>query len=93
MTNPKLERVTADIAKAKAKILEWQSKLRAYERQKIELENEGFISIIRSEHISDADLSALMLALRNSQPKTAEPDIMAAKETVLEETRYASDET
>ena len=72
MTNPRIEKVNTQIANTKAKISEYQSKLRVLERQKIDLENEGFIALIRSEKISDAELAALMQSLRKDNTESAE---------------------
>jgi len=72
MTNPRIEKVNTQIANTKAKISEYQSKLRVLERQKIDLENEGFIALIRSEKISDTELAALMQSLRRDNTESAE---------------------
>ena len=56
MTNPKIEKVKTEIEKTKAKIAEYQSKLRGLERQKTEFENEQIVALVRSEKISDAEL-------------------------------------
>jgi len=67
MTNPKIEKVKAEIDKTKAKISEFQAKLRALERQKTDLENEQIVALVRSERISDAELSALMKSLHREE--------------------------
>ena len=68
MKNPKIEKVKAEIEKAKAKVAEHQAKLRDLEREKIRLENEQIVALVRSEKISDAELSALMRSLRKEEP-------------------------
>ena len=93
MTNPKLDKIQSDIAKTKARINEAQARLRALEKYKIELENESFINIIRSERISDLELSAIMQSLRKEQPKPAAQPVLALDKTKLEETSDADDET
>lgn len=93
MTNPKLDKIQSDIAKTKARINEAQARLRALEKYKIELENESFINIIRSERISDMELSAIMQSLRKEQPKPAAAPVLALDKTKLEETSDADDET
>ena len=60
MNNPRLERVIADIEKVKDKIAEQQSRLRTLERQKTDIENGQIIALVRSERISDTELSALL---------------------------------
>jgi len=68
MINPKIERVKTEIEKAKAKISGWQGKLRDLEREKIRLENERIVALVRSEKISDTELDALMKSLRGEGP-------------------------
>lgn len=87
MTNPKIDKVNSDIAKSKAKISEYQTRLRSLERQKIELENESFINIIRSEKISDAELNTLMQSLRKKEPRLT--TAFAEEITVQEDTLNA----
>ena len=90
MTNPKIDKVNTQIAGTKAKISEYQAKLRELEREKTRLENEQFINIIRSEKISDAELTALMLSLRNKD----EPADDTAQEIITqEEIRDATNKT
>ena len=93
MTNPRIEKVNTQIANAKAKISEYQAKLRALERQKTDLENEGFIALIRGENISDAELATLMQSIRKEKAKTAETAAPAKNITRQEETRDANTET
>jgi septal ring factor EnvC (AmiA/AmiB activator) len=69
MVNPRIDKINSEIAKTKTRITESQAKLRLLERQKIDLENDSFINIIRSERISDAELSALMESLRKAKPR------------------------
>jgi len=64
MTNPKIEKVKSDIEKSKSKISALQAKLRDLEREKTRLENEQIIALVRSEKISDAQLSTLMDSIR-----------------------------
>jgi hypothetical protein len=67
VNNQKIEKVKAEIDRTKAKVLEFQAKLRALERQKIELENERIVALVRGEHISDAELDALMKSFRREE--------------------------
>lgn len=92
MTNPRIEKVNTQIAATKAKISDYQSKLRVLERQKTDLENEGFIALIRSEKISDAELAALMKSLRKDNAESAEVSAPAQNMTRQEEMRDANDE-
>lgn len=87
MTNPRIEKVKLEIEKAKTKISEYQAKLRVLERQKIELENEDIVALVRSEKISDARLADLMASLRgeDTDAPTARTAVMASKTTIQEE--------
>jgi hypothetical protein len=90
MTNPKIEKVKTEMEKTKAKIAELQAKYRDLEREKIRLENEDIVALVRSERISDAELSALMRSLRKEEP-TAEA-AAPARITDKEESYRANDE-
>lgn len=92
MTNPKIEKVKAEIEKAKGKISEYTAKLRALERQKTELEDEQIVALVRSRRISDAELNALMASLNKGEPDagSAMPAVSGARLTGQEETRNAN---
>ena len=68
MLSPKINKVNTEIAKTKAKITEYQTKLRDLERRKTDLENDDIITLVRSENISDAELSALLQSIRRAPP-------------------------
>jgi len=87
----KIERVTADIGKTKAKIAEFQAKLRAQEQQKIALENEEIIALYRKEKLTEDDLIALVKSKRDSEPDEngGSPPVSGAER----ETRYADSAT
>jgi hypothetical protein len=88
MTNPKIEKVKAEIEKAKAKISEYTAKLRSLERQKINLENEQIVALIRSERISDAEFAALMKSFNKNYNDDSEET-----ETYIEEPAFAATKT
>ena len=73
MTNPRIEKVNSDIAKTKAKIAEYTVKLRALERQKINLENEEIVALYRRENFNDDEFTALLRS-RKKTAGTAEQD-------------------
>ena len=85
MYKPKIEKVCADIERTKQSISELQAKLRALEKLKVEVENDFFINIIRSERISDAELSALMRSLRKEDATPAVAVAAAEKIPRLED--------
>jgi DNA-binding helix-hairpin-helix protein with protein kinase domain len=90
MNNPKLDKAISDIARTKAKIAEHQGKLREQEREKIRLENEQIVALVRSERISDAELNALMQSLRREEPNPAEATVSAKENPRQEERRDAN---
>jgi septal ring factor EnvC (AmiA/AmiB activator) len=69
MQHQKIEKIKAEIEKTKVRISESQSKLRTLERQKTEIENEQIVALVRSEKISDAELTALMKSFRREEPE------------------------
>jgi len=85
MTNPKIEKTKAEIEKTKVKISEYMSKLRALERLKTSLENEQIVALVRSEKISDAELSALMDSLRNTARGETEESVFVELNTAEQE--------
>lgn len=94
MRMPKHEKVEADISNAKAKISEWQDKLRALEKLKTDIENDKMLKVLRDERISDAELSALLEAYKKSKAniETASAAPAAAvKQTVMEDMNDADD--
>jgi len=64
MSNPKIERVKEDIVKTKARISEYNAKLRELEKYKTDLENLEIIALYRKERFSDDEFSALLRAQR-----------------------------
>ena len=60
MTNPKIEKIDAEIEKTKKKILEQQAKLRRLERQRIDEENAEIIAFYRKEIQGDSNIAELM---------------------------------
>jgi len=85
MNNPQLEKVLLNIEKTKAKISEYQTKLRELEREKTKLENEQIVAIIRGEKISDAQLSALVESFRDKQTTSAPAGFKTPAEKIIQE--------
>jgi hypothetical protein len=89
MDNPKINKVSDDIEKIKAKITELQGKLRKLEQQKTMLENDQIVALVRSNKISDAELGELMRSIRNGVSTTASAQIETEMEdSIDEETAY-----
>ena len=91
MTNPKIEKAKTEIEKTKAKISELQAKLREQEREKVRLENEQIVALVRGERISDAELTALLRSLHRGEPDDAPISPMVSESTTTrqEEPRNA----
>lgn len=78
--NPKIDKVIADISKTKAKIAELQAKLKGLEGEKIRLENDRIVELVRKEKVSDEQLNSLIASLHK---KPAEARISA--NTIMED--------
>ena len=65
ITNEKLKKIEADIAKTKEKISEFTAKLRELERSKTEIENAGIIALVRDMDISPEELTAFIRAFKD----------------------------
>jgi len=64
MDNPKITKLKNEISITRKKIADLTAKLREMERKVTILENEEIVAAFRSEKISDAELSELMLSIR-----------------------------
>jgi hypothetical protein len=83
MTNPKIEKVKANIAKTKAIIADYQAKLREQEKQKTQLENDEIVAMYRREKLNEDDFKELLRKGRDV-PQTALADIPASKAKTTE---------
>ena len=64
MANTKLDRIERDIEKTRAKILEYQKRLKDLEAQKIEEENAQIVQMVKAVHLDGAQLAAFLSAQR-----------------------------
>jgi len=62
MANTKLDRIERDIEKTRAKILEYQKRLKDLEAQKIEEENAQIVQMVKAVHLDGAQLAAFLSA-------------------------------
>ena len=62
MANTKLDRIERDIEKTRAKILEYQKRLKDLEAQKIEEENAQIVQMVKAVHLDGAQLAASLSA-------------------------------
>jgi hypothetical protein len=69
--NPRIQKITEDIAKLKRKITSNQARLRELERLKVELENADIVAAVRSIDVAPEALAALIqkLQLTPQEPK------------------------
>ena len=58
MANTKLDRIERDIEKTRAKILEYQKRLKDLEAQKIEEENAQIVQMVKAVHLDGAQPDA-----------------------------------
>ncbi len=65
MANSRLDRIERDIEKTRAKILDYQSKLKALEAQKTEEEIARNVQMVKAVHLDQAQLAAFLSAYAN----------------------------
>jgi septal ring factor EnvC (AmiA/AmiB activator) len=83
MDNPKIAKLKKEISNTKKKIADLTAKLREMERKVTILENEEIVTAFRSEKISDAELSELMLSIRKKGS-----DKKAVRNNEMEDTNF-----
>lgn len=64
--NQKLQKVTREIERAKAKIAELQAALPLLEKQKTELENAEIIKVFRSANVTPDDITAFVEKVKSN---------------------------
>ena len=67
MANTKLDRIERDIEKTRAKILEYQKRLKDLEAQKIEEENAQIVQMVKAVHLDGAQLAAFLSAYASGE--------------------------
>ena len=67
MTNPKTEKLNADIVRAKEKIAALTAKLRKYEQRKAALEKEEVNALFEREKLNEDGLAALLRSQRDDE--------------------------
>lgn len=60
MTNKKVLKIEKEIQKTREKITEYQNKLKGLEMQKTEAENLEIVQMVRSLHMTPAELSVFL---------------------------------
>ena len=66
ITNPKIERKKADIARTEAKLTDVKARLRQQKEELTKLEDDEIVAMFRSEVITEDDFSALLRSRRES---------------------------
>lgn len=74
MANTKLDRIERDIEKTRAKILEYQKRLKDLEAQKIEEENAQIVQMVKAVHLDGAQLAAFLSAYASGEIALPQPD-------------------
>jgi len=67
MANTKLDRIERDISKTRAKIVEYQNKLKVLEAQKTEEENAQIVQMVKAVHLDGAQLAAFLSAYASGE--------------------------
>lgn len=70
MANTKLDRIERDIEKTRAKILEYQKRLKDLEAQKIE----EIVQMVKAVHLDGAQLAAFLSAYASGEIALPQPD-------------------
>lgn len=65
MANSRLDRTERDIEKTRAKILDFQKRLKDLEAQKTEEENAQIVQMVKAVHLDQAQLAAFLSAYAN----------------------------
>ena len=72
--NPKIQKITTEIAKLRRKISDHQSRLRDLERQKTELENADIVAAVRGIDVPPEELHALIARLQGQPVPHFDPE-------------------
>lgn len=74
MANAKLDRIEKDIEKARAKILDYQSRLKELEARKTEEENAQIVQMVKAVHIDAAQLATFLSAYASGEIALPQPE-------------------
>lgn len=81
----KIDRINADIAKAKEKIAEWQARLRDLEKQKTEQENLEIIQAVRGVTASPEEIRDILELIRSAKEPPKPTNTMIKEEPIQHE--------
>lgn len=86
MANAKLERIEKDISKTRAKIVEYQNRLKDLEARKTEEENAQIVQMVKAVNIDAAQLAAFLSAYANGDiPLPQQEDYLNTQEVAEDE--------
>lgn len=74
MANAKLDRIEKDIEKTRAKIFDYQSRLKELEARKTEEENAQIVQMVKAVHIDPAQLATFLSAYANGEIALPQPE-------------------
>ena len=71
--NPRIQKITDEIAKLRHKITDSQARLRDLERQKLELENASIVAAVRALDVPPEEFQNLIARLQSQAVPYSEP--------------------
>ncbi|MDR1705662.1 MAG: DUF4315 family protein [Clostridiales bacterium] len=74
VTNPKIEKKKADIARTETRLLDVKARLREQKQDLVDLENEEIVAMFRKEVITEDDLKSLMRSRLDAEAEYDSPD-------------------
>lgn len=80
--NPKIAKINTEIDKTKAKIAEFQARLRELDRQKTEIENTEIVELVRGVDATPQELAAFIRAFRE---QSGTPSLLQKQEDAQNE--------
>jgi hypothetical protein len=72
ITNPKIERKKADIARTETRLAEVRARLRQQKDELIKLEDDEIVALFRNEIITEDDFASLLRSRRENADEPAE---------------------
>ncbi len=91
VTNAKIEKKKADIARTRDKLAAVRAKLREQKHELIKLENDEIVAMFRNEVITEDDFAALMRARRDAVNDDDDDDMSFAETTTQTDKEANSD--
>lgn len=80
--NPKIKKINTEIEKTRAKLSDYQARLRELERQKTEIENTEIVELVRGVDATPQELAAFIRAFREEKGM---PSLLQKEEEAIHE--------